>query len=397
MQPVLIDIGDGCTDCFEEYKDSIYKEFLIKKSQDITWAFTDFWDTCSTNYLRTTKGACFHYEENGNDSIYVKCSDMYCCRTFIEICYDENGNVIPDSYSVQDDELFGDGAPVNCDLAGCPDGTVECGLMSTGCGDMPCDMGEWLSDTVSIDIDGCPGCSVSVAYNYRETQGCTPQYYDYQIIDEIPYTCDSTCTKTDQEIFAYIMSWLLKYGAHPLPDPGKCIDVYRILINKCWEKDEDLSRYLSCTVADSCCWSQYRICVDGPDTTSTKIDFGGGNLDSAYCEDEPEQVCFFVCGLLPDNRISLGKDFIDNDYCKVYPNPNNGKATIELKSEITGGFIFEIFNNYGILIKKRQIYKDTYFFEFSFSLKNESSGIYYYKITSDAKTIYSGKFILLKQ
>lgn len=76
-----------------------------------------------------------------------------------------------------------------------------------------------------------------------------------------------------------------------------------------------------------------------------------------------------------------------NNTLNIYPNPNNGIFTIELKDK--KNCEFEIVNNIGQIIYKTNLHEGKNAVE----VKN-NTGIYFYRVFENKKTIHSGKLIM---
>ena len=399
VQVTSITAGNNCADCLEEYRSLIIDEVVMKKNYEMRNYFQMDWGKC--NYLnhRTTKGACFHEEVIDGVSAWVSCSDAFCCAQWVKICYDTTGYVIADDYEILGAQLYSeDGVKHFCGdtLINCPDGVIECDV-SPSCYLMPCDQGEWTNRTKNnIPVDGCPGCTINIDYRYRTTEGCTPTFYDYEILGfDYDVNGCSGCNKTEQEMFQFAMGYLLKYGEHGLPDDGYCLNQYRMLHESCWMKDPDSSRYYPCAETEQCCWSQYEICIDLGDTTITEID--GGYPDSTIC-DYPTQPCFFVCDLLPEYKSSVlpeMQESIMRSSSEIRPNPNNGEAELDLISHETGEMKLRIYSSNGHLQQEFHIQKSEYHLVYPFKLTNISNGVYFYKILKDNIEISHGTFTII--
>jgi len=91
----------------------------------------------------------------------------------------------------------------------------------------------------------------------------------------------------------------------------------------------------------------------------------------------------------------------EGEKVKVFPNPNNGRFTIEVNSEkLKGNNVTEIYNSLGQKVYSSSLIPDSYRdhnSSFIIDLNGQSAGVYLYRITSEnGDAISSGKFIIEK-
>ena len=155
--------------------------------------------------------------------------------------------------------------------------------------DMPCNKTKWISQfSPPIEVPDCPGCHIGIDFRFRNTSNCNPNYHDYHMRGFYKSIDCFLCNLTDQELYAFSLGWLLKYGPITPPLPGRCDTTWRIATASCWDGRPDGS-YLPCII-DGCCWSQYLVCNNNDNITYQRIN--GSSADPQQCNWPPSYCCF---------------------------------------------------------------------------------------------------------
>ncbi len=91
------------------------------------------------------------------------------------------------------------------------------------------------------------------------------------------------------------------------------------------------------------------------------------------------------------NVIKVGKDNLEENVFKAYPNPTKGEIFFELKETTTEPYQFHIFNSNGEIVLTKTIESLT---KFSINISDCAPGVYYFQVKLKDKS-YSNKIVLL--
>ncbi len=117
-----------------------------------------------------------------------------------------------------------------------------------------------------------------------------------------------------------------------------------------------------------------------------------GKWNPAWTGSNLKTYVYSLCGQLPEGYTELFNPLISS--AKVYPNPTSTQLTFEisLPSNIKK-YDLTIYDTSGKEIKKEQSVTTT---KHDLDVSNFNNGVYFYSLTNEGKTIYTGKFVMTK-
>ncbi|MDA3843406.1 MAG: T9SS type A sorting domain-containing protein [Candidatus Kapabacteria bacterium] len=386
--------GSGCEGIDLELlsRYAFWNIILSQNSDDFRSNF-DYYHWGKTMY-RWTPGYCY---TSLDPKIYCE-PTQHCCR------YGFRLNLTPDQYGV--DKCMYDVTPLtnhymhqyNCEpecIEVCDDYRFE---PIPGC-DMPCNQTDWSEgEETGVSVPGCPGCVIDIEYEYRTAVNCEPEFKDYKItgIDMSSAACTTCIALTEQDIFQYAISYLLKYGPMDPPADGACEINWRVVNAECWKLFPD-GRYEPCD-ADGCCWSQYEVCNIGGLLTYTKID-GSDGVNN--CWEILTHVCGYVCDILPGpiynnpSGVNYNAETMSGKYSYAVPNPSSESTEILFDFDQTGNAEIWVFNELGREVFNAKFEKTSKILKMHVN-NNLKSGFYSYKIQLNNRIIDAGSFVVVK-
>lgn len=393
VQMTEIVYSDGCYDCVFNNKDEIIKKLLIDRFNDVANLFQDKWGSCVNKHHRVTVGACFNDLGGG---VLQKCSQDFCCATWLEVCYDENGNVT----SMTDDgnTLYTNGVPIDCShpLIGCPDAIIMCDLnLSTMLCDIPCDEGPWIDKTEDIEFyplnckdgNGNPICTLTVNYSHRlsDCEGLT--FKDFKI-NNIEYSpaCSTCLYWDDLQVFQYTMDYLIKNGDFPTPLPGDVEENWRFIMSPCWR--DYWNQYNPCP-EEYCCMYRYKVTGTGGDPLTEIIENSGYLVT---CKD-PE--CRAICGEFP-----YRKPFIDNrentkSNINILYHYNEKSISVNIENLKKGDYLLQLFDIKGKVLLNESINITSAYYSKTYQHDKLKSGAYFFTISGKKDILFSKKLTIV--
>lgn len=417
-QIVMVAAEDGCFDCYETNKDKIYKEFYRRRMNEVKSIFLQRYPPpiCLQNFHLVTKGQCVSYDQ---DSVKSTCGDVTCCAYWIKVCFDANGELIPDSIIIESKSLYlsGNDTPRRCEMVpyNCPTYNVECdhnlfvGHDQLRC-DFPCNGTNWTVSSKEFYLENPPfncgmtPCKIKVFYKFRKSIDCDPAYYDYKI-DSIQI--DESCFinyqgLTTLNVYKYTVKWLLKNGENGVPENNEdCIDTYRVLNATCWKLDsmqvDTILKYvyLPCGT-QACCITQYRVCKGFYGDT---IIFKLSRLDSTEqtCINTSHPlICYYICDDTPISMFTVVEQLYDSEKLFIMPNPAKENIQVSWKNKTTGQYTVDMYDSKGILILRRKINKSTELLQFYIETDEFYNGIYFINLSFEGSLVVSEKFKIFK-
>lgn len=382
------DVIDAFYEKLIQYSVRTYSEF---------WEENIFGDPCSNSsgygpFLYTT-GKCI------NTSTGEECTPSpRCCISQYEYekVYESGSN--PCKYFITSTDYYQViGQEPECNTSPCTEEKCRTEVLYQPLGsvvcEIPCNQGQWTMETEpNLAIPGCPDCYVDVEYRYRETVGCSPVFYDIEILS-IDFQSDDCkdCTNLDAtEIYQYVHEWALMNAAIERLDIGDCDTTIRALRSSCWRFKEGGYKFSPCEVSD-CCWARYRVCRTGQDSYIwTLWDYGS---ESDTC-DYPTEPCEFLCDVIPMPKKGIS-DVDDSGDPLTYaiPNPAENIISIYYQNSESGLISIEIFDNKGQKVFDRDFTKEVKLFITDVDISVFTPGLYNY-IIKDKSRIFNGRFII---
>ncbi len=286
------------------------------------------------------------------------------------------------------------------------------------------------SNTDTITIPSCPGCTVIVNYTWRIA---CELYQDLQLTGiTLHPVCQQECT--DNQLYKLIVANIIRRNPmqfRPIgPGPDSCYPWWRIAHAYCWAKvwhpfgfpifDGPAWIYAICRQSGGCCVQQFRVCYTNQDgerySISIDTTFTPNNLscDSSYYYDLFNNVVYLcepgcdwltqLSGMIHtgdkiNNRISpmSAVDQNDNGIFPIFTIEDN-KLNLRIKSNLlhAQNLHFVLSNTLGqIIIKQRISCPESECFQ-SIDIQDWPSGVYFYTIVQDTHHKVNGILFFIR-
>lgn len=392
--------NDDCLRCARENMDElielVHKKILVVEKENHYIEGT----TWNANHL-VLKSGCIR-----DDGIeYRDCGKQYgCCYRLIDITMNDEEPPEVIGY-VERGDYYYNPQPYNCDgeYSRC---NVRCGMipelpLKPNCDD-DCFYNEWEEGepfTVPYMSNGCPGCSVTVYYNYRTVQYCSTPWKDYSITSVSFTEACNPCfgPQTAANIKQVYINYLLGGGGPlELPAFGDTKNEYRIIMAPCWKIVNPVtggSYWQECGY-DFCCTTTFSVTnIGGGSYTITELDRSG------YVQECEDPNCFALCAEVPVMiPTSTGNEIKEKESAETFavPNPASGNVDIYYSSPYSGIINIKLYDSQGALVYSTETRKYARDAVISVDLKNYQSGAYYYQFYVNGINTAKGSFIIKK-
>jgi len=110
---------------------------------------------------------------------------------------------------------------------------------------------------------------------------------------------------------------------------------------------------------------------------------------------EPDNVAVDTMTLIFDPCTGIVENASDNLNLSITPNPTNGIVTIKANVEVDQNIFLHVFDSYGKLLFKEEIYTNSDKFERKLDFSFKENGVYYIRLQAGRK-MTSGNMVLIK-